>query len=224
MNRIRSIVSLAVILVAAAISQGSAQVARSVDGLWSITDGKFLNGQGYTGTVQVTSAEKFYKLNWNVGKASYNGLGFYENGHLFAGWGRGPSYGLVVYTIGNDGSLNGKWVFNGAGYIGTEKSASGALKGDRSRFSVVGTNPDGTTYNGQLAVEKKGETYHLSWTVGERSFPGVGIRVGNQLVVGWGLVRDIGVISYDVTGDRAVGRWALPGGSTLGSETMVRAR
>jgi hypothetical protein len=224
MNTIRSTFSLAVVLMAIAASQGTAQVARSIAGLWTISDAKSLQGKSYTGTVTITPTDKFYKLDWHVGNISYSGLGFFENGHLFAGWGSGPSYGLVVYDIASNGSLNGKWVFNGGNYIGIEKSATGALKGDRSRFSVVGTNPDGTNYTGQLTVEKKGQTYQLSWTVADRTFPGVGIRVGNQLVVGWGLVHDIGVISYDVSGDRAVGRWALPAGSTLGSETIVRAR
>ena len=93
MNRIRSILSLAAIIAVVAASHGAAQVARSIDGLWSITDGKFLNGKGYTGTVRITSAEKFYKLNWNVGKATYNGLGLYDNGHLFAGWEADPPMG-----------------------------------------------------------------------------------------------------------------------------------
>jgi hypothetical protein len=108
--------------------------------------------------------------------------------------------------------------------LGHERARGGSLTRKQSTFAVEGTNPnEGSAYTGSLKLARKGDSYDVVWKIGKDTYYGVGIRQGDVFVVGWGVARDnIGVVAYKFDMEHATGRWALPGGATLGIENLKR--
>lgn len=87
-----------------------------------------------------------------------------------------------------------------------------------------GMNPDGSRYQGAVAIQREGDVYRLAWQVGDNAFGGVGIHVDDRLLVGWGPPDSHGVVAYRVDGGKLEGRWASVGsGGTLGVEDLSGA-
>jgi eukaryotic-like serine/threonine-protein kinase len=62
----------------------------------------------------------------------------------------------------------------------------------------------------------------VTWALSTGALKGVGIRSGDQLVVGWSPSQQVGVVSYAIGGRQLAGRWATLGGTLEGTETLVR--
>jgi CHAT domain-containing protein len=199
----------------------------NVEGTWTITEAKTLDGRNYTGTVAIQPVGQIYGLSWQTSVGNQSGIAFLENGHLFGGWGtdEAAGYGIVVYKIGKDGTLDGRWTYSkNGGEIGTEIATGGRPNQIEGDYQVTGTNPnEAGQYKGILNIRKKGDTYQLTWTVGT-SYRGVGIRSGDWLVVSWGQSGQFGVIDYAISGDKASGRSALFNQSSLSVENLVRSQ
>ncbi|HTN92100.1 MAG TPA: hypothetical protein VL242_50870, partial [Sorangium sp.] len=75
---------------------------------------------------------------------------------------------------------------------------------------------------GTVAIAPAGDTYAVTWMLSTGALKGVGIRSGDQLVVGWSPGQQVGVVSYAVEGRQLVGRWASLGGTLAGTETLAR--
>lgn len=83
------------------------------------------------------------------------------------------------------------------------KSQAGTIGG---LYQVTGTNPNGSSYQGTVFIEKKGSTYAFTWNVGN-SYTGVGVLAGNVMTVQWG--DDYPVIYQVLDGGRVLeGTWA----------------
>jgi hypothetical protein len=55
------------------------------------------------------------------------------------------------------------------------------------KYSVRGTNPDGTTYHGTLTIRRDGNRYRFDWVISNGdTFRGTGTLNGNTIVVDWG--------------------------------------
>lgn len=50
-----------------------------------------------------------------------------------------------------------------------------ALASPVGDYSVSGSNPDGSAYSGAVTVQKTGDTYKVTWTVGDKNYAGTGI-------------------------------------------------
>lgn len=203
------------------------KAASNVEGSWTITEGKTLDGRSYTGTVAIQPLGQIYELSWQTSAGKQSGIGFFEDGHFFVGWGTDAAagYGVVLYKIGKDGTLEGKWTSSQqGGEIGTEIATGGKPNQIEGDYQVSGTNPNQTgRYKGTLNIRKTGDTYQVTWAVGS-SYRGVGIRSGDWLVVGWGQSDQIGVADYDISGEKASGRSARFNQSSLDIENLVRTQ
>lgn len=196
---------------------------RPVDGAWIIVEGND-GRREYGGDVAIASAGSQKTLRWESEGIIYHGIGFYLDTTLYVGWGSGPSYGLVLYTIRPNGTLDGTWTYAGNDELpGTEHAVGGSLDERSTTYRVNGVNPGGGQYSGTLSVTRTGQTWQLHWEVGDTSYDGVGIRSGNRLVVGWGgSQKNYAVAAYAVQADRAVGTRALPDRPELGREVLGR--
>ncbi len=192
------------------------------DGNWKISNAKAPNGSTYTGTVAVSKLRDIHQLSWQTSGGNYTGIGIAKGSTLYAGYGVNIDYGVVVYDLKADGSLDGVWSTNkSGGLIGTEKVIGGkALNGT---YNITGTNEgNGSPYKGTLTIKKMGSVYALSWKVGATSYNGVGILDGNTLAVGWGFGAAFGVVSYHISGNTAKGLWAMGGGNATGTEDLSK--
>lgn len=196
---------------------------RPVDGAWTIVEGAY-GGMEYGGEVGIATAGLQKTLRWESGGIIYQGIGFYLDTTLYVGWGSGPSYGLVLYTIRPNGMLDGTWTYAGNDDLpGTEHAVGGSLEERSTLYTINGVNPGGGEYSGTLRITRTGQTWQLRWEVGDVSYNGVGIRYGNRLVVGWGgSEKNYAVGAYAVEADRAVGTRALPDRPELGREVLGR--
>jgi hypothetical protein len=72
------------------------------------------DGQEYRGKVRITKQGDVYHLEWTIGQESHSGVGIREENTLAVSWATqgGPS-GIVVYRIGKDKRLVGKWAVQG---------------------------------------------------------------------------------------------------------------
>ena len=53
-------------------------------------------------------------------------------------------------------------------------------------YRVSGTNPNGSQYQGMVALSQKGDQFNLTWWIGRQVFHGTGHFAGKMLVVNWG--------------------------------------
>ncbi|AFY36004.1 hypothetical protein [Calothrix sp. PCC 7507] len=79
------------------------------------------------------------------------------------------------------------------------------------QYKCEGTNADGRTYKGKVAISKQGNAYYLRWVVGKnQNFTGVGVLEGNVLAVSY-YGSFTGVVAYRVEdSSRLVGKWTTP--------------
>lgn len=195
-----------------------------VSGTWRITQAGAPDGSGaYTGTVTLQKLNgDVYSVKWQTSAGNYVGVGILDGANLYIGWGIDADFGVAVYTQ-NGGTLAGKWATSdGTGTTGTETVtlAGGNLVGTHA---IVGGNPGGAgQYRGTLAIAQTGATYSFKWTTGSTQYSGVGIKVGNTLVVGWGMGANHGVVHYAFSGNAATGKWAVPGMPALATENIAR--
>ena len=54
------------------------------------------------------------------------------------------------------------------------------------KYTVQGTNPNGSTYSGTLTLTRTGDTHHLRWRIGAQAYQGSGLLKGRVLTVDWG--------------------------------------
>ena len=95
------------------------------------------------------------------------------------------------------------------------------------RYSVEGQNPGGAqVYRGEAIIKKSGDTYSVVWQIGSGRQIGTGVLTGSVLSVVFQTVgaNGSGVASFEVVEGRVgVGRWAVIGARTTGSERWTPA-
>src|SRR6266480_4401468 len=78
------------------------------------------------------------------------------------------------------------------------KNASPDIAG---KYSVTGTNADGSAYKGELEVIKHGDVYQFRWS-GGASYDGVGVQLGDVVAVAFTTGENgkgCGVVDYTIT-------------------------
>jgi len=190
-------------------------------GTWSITTAKTIDETPYFGTVQIHQMGQIYSMSWLTTLGDYPGIAFFEDGHLYAGCSSGEAYGISLYHINNDGTLDGKWA--AASNIGTVESekAQGGTPGEiAGSYQVKGTIGKTRSYQGVLNIIPFGEIYQISWMVGG-DYKGVGLLVDDKLIVAWG-EGNVFSLHYQILGNRAYGQWGVREKSVMGTETLDR--
>jgi hypothetical protein len=205
------------------------ETSNPVEGRWEITEGKDLDGNKYTGTVEITArdqADQLYSLEWNTSEGEFSGLGFLQDDHLFFGWApKGEIYGVILYRIQSDGTLEGKWTYSNTAdqVIGQETATKEGDDDLEGRYRVAGEDIEGE-YEGTLEIRRSGDTYQFDWSVDNQTLRGVGLRSDDWLIVGWGPQDKIGVLDYKIKEDKATGRWTILGQSELGVDKIRHER
>lgn len=192
-------------------------------GTWEIASGQNPGGGStYSGTTTITQTDQSYGLVWSLADGStFRGVAVEDGSVLGVGWAGDGVQGVIVYRI-NAGELDGRWTTSDmGGKLGAEKlSGSDALSG---AYKIVDaySPQSGGAYEGSVTITPNGQTYGVQWTLkGGESYSGVGVREGNHFVVGWG--PGVSVVAYTDAAGKLNGKWAQPGGNTLGSETLAR--
>ncbi|WP_428643864.1 LIC10280 family protein [Roseibium sp.] len=183
--------------------------ARRISGVYRVT-GTNPNGSTYSGMVAITPEDGQVRFTWWIGKDVFTGVGEFAGKMLVVNWGdKHP----VVYSFGSTEILDGEWADGSAAekltlYSRVAQKPSQLREGT---YSVAGGNPNGTTYEGTVAISRQGRKYALSWRVGADSYRGVGELSGNVLTVDWG---DTTPVVYALMDDGSLnGLWAGGRGS-----------
>jgi hypothetical protein len=201
-------------------SNSSAPVSADIAGKYNV-EGTNPNGATYKGTVEVIPHGDVYQFRWNAGN-QYDGVGV-RNGSVvavaFANGENGKGCGVVDYTIGGDGSLNGKWGYWGTDESGTEMATRTSGSGLDGEYDATGKNPTGTNYKVKIQVESAGDLYHFVWS---NNTDGLGIKRGDNIAVGIGGER-CGFVSYEIKSDGTLdGIWGGYGSEKTGTEKATK--
>ena len=93
------------------------------------------------------------------------------------------------------------------------QTASDEIGGD---YTVYGSNPNGTSYTGNLTVTNRGEVYQFTWASGGREYDGVGVRADRTVAVAFTEGADgqgCGVVLYKIAADGSLdgkaGYWGV---------------
>jgi hypothetical protein len=100
--------------------------------------------------------------------------------------------------------------------------AQGSVAGT---YQVDGTNPNGSHYAGVAVVEATGDTYLITWTVGNDKSVGRGVFLERTLAVGGVLGNGGFVFAMSPKNGNLEGVWAdMQNGTKLGGEVWTRVK
>ena len=89
------------------------------------------DGSKYDTKVIITKTGASFLVQWYFNDAlGYEGVGIVKNKLLCVGFANPNGYGVVVYEIKSDDSLDGVWTGPGGGELKTEKLYKGEDKGE----------------------------------------------------------------------------------------------
>lgn len=107
------------------------------------------------------------------------------------------------FVFRGEGEAEGKPSSSGDPAVAAASTAPRALTG---LYKVAGTNPNGTSYPGMLALTQHGAFYDFTWWIGRDVFRGKGELAGRMLVVHW---NDAHPVVYSFAPDGVLdGEWA----------------
>ena len=195
------------------------------EGAWNITQGTGLDAKSYSGTLTLSKIGNAHDLLWETSIGGGKGISILQNDKLFAGFGSDQfGYGVVVYDIKADGTLEGTWAGNNMnGTTGTEKITSKNAKDLNGTYTIEGTYPSKKLYTGTITIKKTGSTYKCEWTVGTATYKGVGIVDGKKFAIGYGATGDVyGLVIYSFTKDKATGIWSFANATNTGVENIEK--
>lgn len=194
------------------------------DGTYSI------QGQGYSGTLLVRKAGAGYSLCWMLSDGSV----YYGNG-----LGRGNILGAVcalpdgkttkVLAFKKEGpALTGVWAFSNSDKVSRERTED-APKLDLSRvgipgtYKLEGTNPNASTYKGDMFATRTGATYDVKWDVDNTAYSGTALVVDSIAVAGYSNAMGLGLVVYKVAGPVLEGSWVYTDYERLATTSDLRA-
>lgn len=181
-------------------------------------------GGAYTGDLKVTKRDAVYQFSWQSGPNTYDGVGVRTGNDVavaFTEGSDGKGCGVVLYSIGANGDLDGKagyWGVNNAEMETAKRESGTGLEG---KYKVSGKNTAGNPYTADLSVKKDGEGYGFEWSGGV-SLTGFGVQRGNTAAVGFGGQRCAFVL-YEAKPDGTLeGKWGSQNSKSFGTETAKR--
>lgn len=192
------------------------------EGTWTIATGKTIDNRSYSGTAQIHPMGKIYTVAWLTTLGDYSGLAFFEDDYLFAGGSMEQGYGIALYKINQDGTLDGKWVTSSSrGLVDWERAVNGTPGKLEGSYEISGfSTKSGRNYQGKLDIRQLGETYQVTW-LGKTEYQGIGLRMGDWLFACWGEGKTYSH-AYKIQGNRAQGYWAYGEQSATGEEVLER--
>lgn len=90
-------------------------------------------------------------------------------------------------------------------------------------YAVQGRDAAGTNYQGSLQLQASGpQTWRVTWSVGGETANGIGLIVGDALIVGYLSGREIGVVAYGLEPNgNLTGIWTQGPNGGVGAETLM---
>ena len=191
-----------------------------IAGVYSIA-GKNPDTSDYGCMLEIVPVGDVYEWNW-FACGEFEGVGVPQENVVSVAWG-GDECSAVSYLVQEDGTLDGVWATFGQTTLGTEKATpTGDTDGIAGAYTVAGTNPDGSAYDGTLQVTADEGVYKWEWNAGGE-FLGVGIQQENIVSVGYGS-ENCSIVSYLVQEDGTFDAlWTYVGQTNLGSERATIA-
>ncbi len=90
-----------------------------------------------------------------------------------------------------------------------------------STYDAVGTNPDGSKYEGMAHVRVISDTtFTIEWSIGDATYQGFGMRMNDSLAASYMIDGEPGLILYKVDGNGIHGLWTIRGHDGSGTETL----
>ncbi|MGD1037230.1 MAG: hypothetical protein ABR878_08535 [Roseiarcus sp.] len=91
-----------------------------------------------------------------------------------------------------------------------------------SKYDAVGTNPDGSKYQGTATVQILSDTtFAIQWLINGSTYKGFGMRRNDALAATYTIDGEPGLVIYRVDGDGLDGVWAIRGESGNGTEHLT---
>src|SRR5471030_1741982 len=123
----------------------------------------------------------------------------------------------------NDKTEPNKSTSSSSSSTSATKSAPPDIAG---KYSVTGTNANGSAYKGDLEVIKHGDVYQFRWS-GGAIYDGVGVQLGDVIAVAFTTGENgkgCGVVDYAIADDGATldGKWGYWGTNEGGTEKATR--
>src|SRR5205814_817541 len=141
------------------------------------------DGSRYSGMASIVSVDSGYDVTWWIGKQLFHGSGHLAGRMLIVEWGDAHP---VIYPIGNGPALDGEWADGTATETLERVGTAGTKRVSSLAGNAAGRNPDGSRYDGTVAISQESGRYRLSWRIGKTGYQGTGRLSGNILVVDWG--------------------------------------
>ena len=99
-----------------------------------------------------------------------------------------------------------------------------AFAGDPAgSYNVTGSNPGGRgRYSGTVTVERTGDTFRVTWDIGNQTYVGTGIGSEKGIAVTYRSGNQTGLAIYGANGNNWEGVWTYTGGREVGGEAWTR--
>jgi hypothetical protein len=201
--------------------------------------GRGPDGTTYPGVIRFTADGQVYHLEEASGDNKWNGLAI-ENGNFLglAGVGGDRNGFLALYTragdswegtdtdYGADDPVAFEVLYNGNAPDLPDPSRANSRK-PLGKYRISGTNPDGSTYAGEVEIKSNKHFFEVDRTAGKDEMTGTGLAFDNAFIVNVNNDSQkrapIGVLGlFTPDGNGFVGFWAKTGSPKLGAERWTR--
>lgn len=90
-------------------------------------------------------------------------------------------------------------------------------------YSLQGTNPDGSTYEGEVEIVPLSEvTCEITWVTGGETSSGICMRYDNAFAAAYTMNEDVGLLIYQIMPNGTMqGTWTIAGQDGVGNETLT---
>ena len=230
------VAAAALLVVASPISAKPQAQTTDLTGSYSVS-GTNPTGTTYIGTLDISSSQgtlsngTAYQLKWTINNQTSTGLGVLYSSNTFAVAFGDTNCVLNIYDLSNSqgNAITGVWSNISTQSFGSENlTFTKSLASDHvsAQYAVAGTNPDNTTYKGNMVLDGYGLIYNMTWTVGSATNKGVGLLLANPA----GIISADGatssavcnVASYQALNGNLYGTWVSVGDKVTGTELAVK--
>jgi hypothetical protein len=108
-------------LAAACLAASVATAAAQELGGTYRASGKNFDGSSYSGTAEIiVTSNTTCRINWKIASDTWRGICMRSGSVFAASYRLGNTFGLVIYEINGDGTLEGSWTIAEKSGVGTE--------------------------------------------------------------------------------------------------------
>jgi hypothetical protein len=199
--------------------------------------GRGSDGSSYDGTVNVKPIGQIYQLDFCCDK--FTGFAVEYQDFLAAAyfgadgsgdlniWKRAGDAWVGVFSDYSDGSLGAEVMSNDDVSVVLDANRGRSRK-PIGKYRISGTNPNGSTYTGEVEIKAWADAFDVFRTVGDLQMTGTGVVFDDAIAFNVSATDNeprqvIGVVGLFVPeGNGFIGVWAKKGSDRMGAERWVR--